>query len=161
MADVALFRRLHHLDNLGMNGGFTPGELHHLGIALRFHQVIEYALHFFECQVEARASIGKAERTLHVTGAIDFNNPHPGVLLILSTEAAVVRTSLLDVGGVGQRDGAGLVEARGGSIGLSITIDQSFKQTMLWTPLAHIHLIVTQENMRIDDPTALRANAPC
>src|SRR5712692_2285480 len=143
MADVALFRRLHHLDNLGMNGWFTPRELHHLGIALRFHQVVQNALHFFECQVEARAGIGKAERTLHVTGAIHFNDARAGVLLVLRTEAAVVRTPMLYFGRVGKRYSARLVEACCGSIGLSITIDQSLKQTMLRTTLAHIDFIVT------------------
>ena len=121
--------------------------------------MIQNALHFFECQVEARTGIGKAERTLHVTGAIHLNDAQAGVLLMLRTETAVVRTPLLDVGGVGQGDGARLVEACCGGIGLSITIDQSFKQTMLRTTLAHIHFIVTQEDMRIDDAAALRANA--
>ena len=47
MPDVALFRRLQHLDDLWMNGWFPSRELDHLGIALRFYQVIQNTLHLF------------------------------------------------------------------------------------------------------------------
>src|SRR6185312_13180464 len=131
MSDVALFRCLHHLDDLWMNGWFPTRELNHLWIALGFYQVIENALNFFERQIEAGASIGKAERTIHVTGTIHFNDTQASMLLMIWAKAAVVRTSVLHRRGVSKWDGARFIETCCGSICLGIAIDESFKQTML------------------------------
>src|SRR5215467_12859794 len=142
MPDIALFRFLHHLDDLWMNRWLSPRELDHFWIALCLYQVIQNALNFFECQVEARTSIGETERAIHITGAVHFNNAQAGVLLVIRAKATVVRTPPVYFRGIGQRDGAWLVETGSGGICLSITIDQPFKQAVFRTTLAHIHFIV-------------------
>ncbi len=57
-----------------------------------------------------------------------------------------------------KRDGAGFVKLRRRRIGPGIAVDQGFKWPVLRTSLAHVDLILTEEDMRVDDPATVRAN---
>ena len=80
-------------------------------------EVVEHLFHFFQRQAEAGSRFGEAQRTLHVAGAVDLDDAEAGVLLVVRAEAAIVRAAVLDFGGEGERNGAGLVEFRGTGVG--------------------------------------------
>ena len=46
------------------------------------------------------------------------------MLLVVGTEAAVVRTAVLDLGAEGQRNGARLVVLAVGDVGLRVAVDE-------------------------------------
>ena len=104
--------------------------------------MIQNSLNLFQCQVKARASISKAERTIHVTGTIYFDDTQASMLLMIRAKTTVVRAPPFYMRRIGQRHSAGLVKARCGDIGLGIAIDQPFKRAVLRTTFAHIHLII-------------------
>ena len=93
-----------------MDGRFAPGKLHDFRMAFRLYEMIQDAFDFFQSQVEACSGIGKAQRTVHVAGAVHFDDPQAGMLLVLGTQTAVKRTAALDLGGIIKGDCARLVE---------------------------------------------------
>jgi len=80
------------------------------------------------------------------------------MLLVVRAQATIVRASMGDRRGKCKRDSTGFVKLRCGRIGPGIAIDQGFTLPVLRTSLAHVDLILTQEDMRVYDPTTVRAN---
>ncbi len=81
------------------------------------------------------------------------------MLLVVGAQPAVVRAAVLHLACISQRDRAWLVELRLRCIGLRVSVNQRFKAAVLGTALAHEHLAVAQQDLGIDRPPALRANA--
>ena len=94
--NVAGLRGSHELDDLRMNGRLAARELDHLGIAFGAHVIVENLLHFFQGQAESWTGIGEAQRTIHVAGAVHFDDAQAGVLLMIRAQSAVVRTAVVD-----------------------------------------------------------------
>ena len=80
-----------------------------MGIALGGHELIQNVLDFFQCEVKAGARIGEAQRAIHVAGAVDLDDAHAGVLLVVRAQAAVVGTPVFDLGGELEGNSARLV----------------------------------------------------
>ena len=95
--DAACFRRLHEIDDQRMNRRFAAGELHDLGAAFGAHVFIEDLLHLFHGQVESWTSVGEAQRAVHVAGAVHFDDAETGVLLMVRTQATIMRASIVDL----------------------------------------------------------------
>src|SRR5260221_14268101 len=66
---------------------------------------------------------------------------------------------MLDGGVECERDGAGLVEASGRRVQLGVAVDQRLELAVFWATLAHKHLVVTQEHLRVNHSAALWADA--
>ena len=79
-----------------MNGRLAARELHYLRIPFRAYVIVEHLLHFFQRQVESGTGVGKAQRAIHIAGAIYFDDAEAGVLLMLRTQSAIVRTAIVD-----------------------------------------------------------------
>ena len=159
VGDAALLCGAHHRNDLRVDRRLAAGELHDLRIALGGDKAIENVFDFFERQIEARTGLGKAERTCHVAGAVDFDDAETGVLLVIGTQAAIVRAAVLDLSGEFKRDGAGLVELRGVGVQLRVAIDQCFERSMIGAALAHVDLVVADQDVGVDDAAALGADA--
>src|SRR5579885_401509 len=98
MPDIACFGGTHHRHNLWVDRWLPTGKLHHFGIAFGLHQMVKDALNLFQRQVKARPGVGKAERAIHIAGAVDLNDAQTGVLLMIGAEAAIVGTAMLNAG---------------------------------------------------------------
>ncbi len=142
-----------------MDRGFATGELDELRVALGLDEVVQDVLDILERQVEARACVGEAKRTGHVAGAVDLDDAHAGMLLVVRAEAAVVGAALGDLGRKGERDGARLVELRRRRVGLGIAVDERLVLPVLGAAFAHVDLVVAQEDVRVDHAAALGADA--
>jgi hypothetical protein len=55
------------------------------------------------------AGVGEAQRALHIAGAVDFDDPEAGMLLVVSAQTAVVWTATLARAAVGKRNRARFV----------------------------------------------------
>ena len=89
--------RIHKVDDLRMDGGLAAGELHHFGVPFGTDKVVQHRFDFFQRQTEAGTRIGKAERAVHVAGAVDLDDAQAGVLLMVGAQAAIVRTAVFDL----------------------------------------------------------------
>src|SRR5260370_18959420 len=156
---VAGLRRAHKVDDLRVNSRLAAGELHHLGIALSAHVVVEHLFDFFQREAESRTGIGKAQGAIHIAGAVYFDNPQTGVLLMVWAQSAVVRTSIVDFAVKGQRDRPRFVVTGLPSVCLGSADAQAFEGTALRAALAHVDLVVTQHHLGVDHLPALGANA--
>ena len=99
MRDVARVRCANHGDDLWVDGGFSARKLYHFGVAFGSDKVIQNAFDLRQRQVEARTCVGKTQRAIHVTGAVDFDDSQAGVLLMIRAKSAVVRATIFDLGG--------------------------------------------------------------
>jgi len=82
-------------------------------------------------KAETGASVGEAQRALHVARAVDLDDAEAGMLLVIGAQPAVVRTALLDLASKGERNGARFVELALRGVGLGIAVDQRFETAML------------------------------
>src|SRR5579864_3885160 len=122
-----------------MNRRLAARELHHFGIALGAHQIVQHLLDLFHCEAEPWPGVGKAQWTIHVAIAIDLNNTEAGMLLVVGAKAAVVRASVTNLRPACQRNRAWLVVFAQGDVCGSVSINERFKRAALWTTLPHIH----------------------
>ena len=139
--------------------GSPPGKLHHLRVALRRHEVVQNPLNLGKRQIVALTRVGKAERARHVARGVDLDDAHADVLGVIGTKPAVVGTPSVNGCRVGLWDGAGLVEAGRRHILVRIPVDFPFEPAVVRTPLAQVHLVVSQQHLGIDDAPALGAEA--
>ena len=79
----------HKVDDPRMDGRLAAGELHNFRVPLGADKIVQHRLHFFQGQAEAWSGIGKAERAVHVAGAVDFDDAKACVLLMVRAQAAV------------------------------------------------------------------------
>ncbi len=157
--DAASMCCTNKIDNLWMDGRLAAGELDDLGIAFCANVVVEHRFYFFQRQTEARLCIREAERAVHIAGAVHFNDAQACVLLMVRTKAAIVRTTVLDRGTKCQRNRTGLIEFGKIRIGLGIAVDERLEGAAVRTPLGHIHFVVAQQDLGVDDPAAIRTDA--
>src|ERR1035437_428951 len=149
----------HKVDDLRMDGGLAAGELHHFGVPLGANKIVQHRLDLFHRQAEARPRIRKAERTIHVAGAVDFNDAQASVLLMVWTKATIVRATVFDLCSISKRNRARLVELAEIRVGLRIPVDKRLEGATIGTALGHVDFVVAQQNFRIDYPPALRTDA--
>jgi len=97
VGNAALLGSPHHRDDLWMNRGLAPGELHDLWIAFSRHQVIQNVFDFFERQAESRSGFGEAQGAAHVAVAVDLDDAQTGVLLMVWTEPTIVWASVVNL----------------------------------------------------------------
>src|SRR5581483_12399948 len=64
---------------------------------------------FSKRQIETCARVGKTQWTIHVARTVDLDDAETRVLLMVGTQAAVVRAAMFDRRGVLQRNRAGFV----------------------------------------------------
>src|SRR6516165_1087995 len=81
------------------------------------------------------------------------------MLLMVRTEPAVMRASLAKFAVEGERDRSGFVVAAERDISFGIAIDKRLKWPAIRAALAHIDLVVPQQDLRVDHFPAIRANA--
>src|SRR5260370_33270281 len=91
--DAAELRCPNEVGNLRMDCGFASRELNDLGSAFGAHEVIEHLFDFFHGETEARTSVGKTKRAVHVAGTVHFNDAKAAVLRMIDAQSAVMRTS--------------------------------------------------------------------
>ncbi len=63
------------------------------------------------------------------------------------------------LGAEGQRNGPGLVVLAVGDVGLRVAVDERLERAAGRTALPHVDLVVAQDHLGVDDPTALGADA--
>jgi hypothetical protein len=105
--------------------------------------MIENGLDFLQGEIKASTSVGEAKRAIHVAGAVHFNNAHAHVLFVVGTKAAVVGTAMLDFSRKLKWDGAWLVKPGRVGVGLSVTIYQRLKISVVRAGFAHVDLVVS------------------
>ena len=79
-----------------MNSRFATTKLHHIRIALIIHYSIEHALHLIKWSEATNVGVSKAGGTAQVTGFGNLNECQTGMLLMVSAEATIERTALLN-----------------------------------------------------------------
>src|SRR5205807_191483 len=94
----------------------------------------------------------------HVANAAPLGRPQH--LDDVGMDARLAAGELDDLVGELVWDGPRLVEARVPRVGLGIAVDQALELAVLRAALAHVDLAVAQQDMGVDDPAALRADAP-
>ena len=142
-----------------MDRRLTAGELHDFRPALGTHKIIEHGFHFFQRQAEAGTSFREAKRASHVAGAVDLDDAETSMLLMVRTEAAIMRAPFFDFRSVRERDRARLVELAEGGIGFGVPIDQSFEGSTVGTPLGHEHFVIAEQDFGVDYFLAIGADA--
>ena len=142
-----------------MDRRLAAGKLHHLRITFGADVVVQNVFDFFERQAEPGPGFGKTQRTGHIAGAVHFDDAQAGVLLMVRAQAAIVRAAVLHFGRELHGNRARLVELRGIRIGLRVAINQPFEHAMIRAALAHVDLVVANQDVRVDHAPAFRANA--
>ncbi len=150
----------YEVQNPRMDGWLSARKLNYLGVPLGTNKVVEHCLDLFHRKAEAGPRIGKAERTIHVAGAVHLNNAQAGVLLMVGAQSAVVRASILDFGPESQRDRPRLVEPGKIGICLCVAVDKRFERPTLGAALGHVDLVVAQQDLCIDHFAAIWTNTP-
>ena len=95
-------------------------------------------------------SFGEAKRASHVAGAVDLDDAETSMLLMVRTEAAIMRAPFFDLRSVRERDRARLVELAEGGIGFRVPIDQSFEGSTVGTALGHEHFVISEQDFGVD-----------
>src|SRR5260370_6606809 len=83
------------------------------------------------------------------------------MLLVIRAESAVIGAAIVNIGPVGQRNGAGFVVFAECRVGFRIGVNECLERPALRTALAHVNLVVTQNYLCIDDLATVRADAAC
>jgi hypothetical protein len=96
----------------GWMDGSPPRKLHHLRIALGPDVVVQNIFHLFQSEIESRTGLRETQGTGHVASSVHFNDAEAGMLLVIRTEPAVVRTTILHLGCKLDRDCSRLIEFR-------------------------------------------------
>src|SRR5262249_2175287 len=91
--DVAGPGGAHKIDDLRMDGGLAAGELNHLRLSLRPHVIVEHLLDFFEGEAEPRRGVSETQRTIHVAGTVDLDDPEARMLLVFGPQPAIARAT--------------------------------------------------------------------
>ena len=81
------------------------------------------------------------------------------MLLVVRTKTAIVGTTVVDFGAVRQGNGSRLVEFAECRVGFRVGVNKCFERSALRAALAHVDLVVAQNDLRIDDSSALGADA--
>ncbi len=157
--DAARLCSTNEINNLRVNRWFTARELNDFRRALRSNEVVQHLFNFFHGEVEAWPSFGKTERAIHVADAVHFDDAEAGVLLVVGAQAAVVRTTIVNFGAIGQRNGAGFVVFAKGRVRFRVGVNKRLERSALRAALAHVNLVVAQNDLCVDDFSAVRANA--
>jgi hypothetical protein len=105
------------------------------------------------------AGVDEADRAVQVAVGVDLDDPQAGVLLVLRAQPAVRRAAVADLGLEGQRDRAGLVEARRVQVRLRVAVYQRLELPVVAAPLAQEHLLVADVHLGVDGDLAHRADA--
>src|SRR3990172_309201 len=121
--------------------------------------MIQDAFYLSQGQVKPGAGVGEAQGTIHIAGAVHFDNPHAGMLLMIGAQTAVVRATMLYGSCILEWDRPLLVVLRGRSVCLGIRVNERFKNTVLRTAFPHENLILPQEYLGIDHTAAYWTNA--
>src|SRR6516162_8270571 len=123
-ANVAGLRGANEIDDLWMYGRLAAGKLHNFGPALGPHIIVEHLLDFFKCHTEPRRCIGKAQRAIHVAGAVDLDDAKAGMLLMVWAQTAIMRAAAFDFRATRQRNCTGLIVWRERDVGLGVAIHE-------------------------------------
>ena len=70
-----------------------------------------------------------------------------------------MRAAVLDLGAVGKRNRARLIELAEVCVGLGIAINKRLEGTAVGAALGHVNLVVAQQDLGVDHFPALRADA--
>ncbi|GJM34640.1 MAG: hypothetical protein DHS20C18_36410 [Saprospiraceae bacterium] len=83
-----------------MDGGFTTADLHDIGLPFIGDDDIEHALYLFQGTVPAVGRGGGcvAGRAAQVAAVGNLDQGEAGMLLVIGTEAAIIRTAIVDFG---------------------------------------------------------------
>jgi hypothetical protein len=144
-----------HRNDVGVDRRLAARKLDDFGMPFRGDEPIQDRFHFAQSERIARARVGETQRAVHIARAVDLDDAQTRVLLMVGTKTAIVRTTTVDGGRKAQRNRAGLVESRIGSVGLGISVDERFKQPMLGATLAHEHFVIAQQDLRVNHPPTL------
>ena len=159
LPDAPVLRRLHHIQQLGMNGRFTSAELHHLRVPFRLHKPVEHPLDLSQSKAIAYSGVGETNRAIQVAGGVDLDKAQANVLFMLRAQSAVEGTAVQDFGAELQGHGPRLVELDGVHIHLSVGTNDALEPIVVRAPFAHVDLVVPDDHLSIDDPFAFGANA--
>ena len=81
------------------------------------------------------------------------------MLLVVRTKTAIVGTAVVDFGAVRQGNGSRLVEFAKCCVGFRVRVNKCFERSALRAALAHVNLVVAENDLRIDDSSAFGADA--
>ena len=81
------------------------------------------------------------------------------MLLVVWAETTVVRAAIMDFRAVRQRNRAGLIEFSKCRVGFRVSIDKCFERSTLRAAFAHVNFVIAQNDLRIDDSSALGTDA--
>ena len=102
--------RIQYFEEFGMQGRLAAGKLDEIGLTFAGDEGIHHAFHGGQRQVFAarRRGVGKANRAGEIAMLVDFNQRQARMLLVIGTQAAIVRAAEFGVALPRQRSVAGL-----------------------------------------------------
>ena len=100
VADIAALCGGDDREQLRVQGRLAAADLQQIGLAFAGDQRVEHALDYSERQLpgQCRRRTGETGRACQVAGLVDLDQRQATVLLVIGTEAAVVRTAPVDAG---------------------------------------------------------------
>jgi hypothetical protein len=105
--------------------------------------MIQDILDFPQCEVETRSGVSVTERAIHIAGAVHLDDAHTGVLLVIRTQPAIIRTTMNHFRGVLERDGTWFIVLGLLDICLGIAVDQRLEVAMFRATFVHVDLVVS------------------
>ena len=91
------FGNIQYLKKLRMHSRFAATDLYHIGFAFVADNQIEHRFYFFQCPMPPVVwrRFGVTGRTCQVATVGHFNNRYAGMLLVVSTQTAIVRAAIM------------------------------------------------------------------
>ena len=144
-----------------MHRGFTAGNLHHVGMALVADDGVQHL--FNQRQVAKLLALWPARRVAHRTAEVavvaNLHQRQAGVLLVIRTQAAVVRASPLHWRVIDQRHFRRLDEDfPAAPVVVHVVGDEHALVAVLWAALQEINVAILENSLGLDFAVAPRAD---
>ena len=110
--------------------------------------------HIGDPKTTARCQALIDERTIHVAGAVHFDDAQTCVLLVVRAESAIERATAIPLRRKLKRNGAWFVELRGIGIHACVAVYEPFEEPVLRAAFPHVDLGVADQNLCVDDSAA-------
>ena len=158
LADAPVIGGLDHFGQLRVDCRFAAAELDDFRVALNFDKAVEHGLHLLQGQVVSDAGVGEAHGAVEVAGGVHLDEAEANVLFVLRAEAAIQRATIFYLSAEIQGNGAGLVEADAADVHFGVRTDDALKPAVGGATLAHVDLVVANNDLGVDDGFALGAD---
>jgi len=158
---AAIVRRVENLEELWMDRRLASGDLHDVRLTFVRHHGIEHALDVLERAMclPLRAAAGVADRTAQIARVGNLDERKTAVLLVIGTEAAVVRTAVVDWCVSPERHLRRLeIHLTALAVIVDVVRNQNAFGAVRRTMLEHPHAPVLKHNLAVDLAVTRRAD---